>query len=616
MEIVKAFNSNKMNMNITIKGSFNEPLFRSSDIGAILEISNISSSIKNFDNTEKVIDNIYTLGGNQQVSFLTEKGLYKVLFKSRKPIAEQFQNWICEVVKELRINGTYQLEQQLQQKEQIIQNTIEVLEQKDQIIQSTTEQLEQTKQEFDIKLSKEQKLQKQEFLLQKFKNREPVVYIIKVKEFEDKSYIVKIGESRNFTERFKGHKSDYGNDILLLDCFSVLRSEQFEQFIHGHSKIKPNIYKKLEGHEREKELFLVGKELSYNTILQVINENIKQYNERSEKDYMILEERVAKLTMENEKLTMENELLHLKLKNYQSTQNNSLHTVFDNNITESQNEIIQILSQIENINTIQTTNEQKLENIENILHELTEKTTQPPPQSHAPQQQPVKITTGFGTINQTVGSRLQKINPETLQVIQVYETVNECLKEYNFKIARPSITKAINENTVYHGFRWNFVDREKDPLQTENLEPTRELSKLQNVGYIAQLNAAKTEIINVFLDRKTAALQNGYKEQALDIPVKRGTIYNNHYYILYEKCDNDLRSAFETKNGNKPPILYKNGVGLFDVVKNSLMIEYCCKYDCIKQQPISEKTLKKTLDNEIPYNGHYYRSIGSKIKCL
>ena len=53
---------------------------------------NIRATIQNFDDSEKVVNSIDTLGGSQQVTFLTEKGLYKVLFKSRKPIAEKFQN--------------------------------------------------------------------------------------------------------------------------------------------------------------------------------------------------------------------------------------------------------------------------------------------------------------------------------------------------------------------------------------------------------------------------------------------------------------------------------------------------------------------------------------------
>jgi anti-repressor protein len=88
MDIVKAFNTNDLDTEIVIKGTSNEPLFRASDIGNVLDISIIRSVIRDFDETEKVVHSMHTLGGTQQVTFLTEKGLYKVLFKSRKPIAE------------------------------------------------------------------------------------------------------------------------------------------------------------------------------------------------------------------------------------------------------------------------------------------------------------------------------------------------------------------------------------------------------------------------------------------------------------------------------------------------------------------------------------------------
>jgi prophage antirepressor-like protein len=113
MEIVKAFSSNNLHTNITINGNIENPLFRASDIGLILEISNINKNIMNYDETEKQSIISQTTGGNQVVSFLTEKGLYKILFKSRKPIAETFQNWVCDVIKEIRLKGTYNLQQQI-----------------------------------------------------------------------------------------------------------------------------------------------------------------------------------------------------------------------------------------------------------------------------------------------------------------------------------------------------------------------------------------------------------------------------------------------------------------------------------------------------------------------
>ena len=43
----------------------------------------------------------------------TEKGLYKVLFRSRKPIAQKFQNWVCEVIKEIRLKGIYKMQSEI-----------------------------------------------------------------------------------------------------------------------------------------------------------------------------------------------------------------------------------------------------------------------------------------------------------------------------------------------------------------------------------------------------------------------------------------------------------------------------------------------------------------------
>ena len=187
------------------------------------------------------------------------------------------------------------------------------------------------------------------------------------------------------------------------------------------------------------------------------------------------------------------------------------------------------------------------------------------------------------------------------------------MKENHF-IKRPSINKAIIENTIYHGFRWLFVDRESNPNVIHKIIETKPLQKNQNLGIIAKLNEDKTEIINIYLDRKTASNLNNCKSNAsLDEPVKKGKIYNGFYYILYDKCELDLRIKFEeNKNQSKEPILYKNGVGQFDK-DNNLIREFICKYDVIRILKISDKTLSKAIDNNILYNDYYFRYIGSKL---
>ena len=407
-------------------------------------------------------------------------------------------------------------------------------------------------------------------LLQKFGESGPLIYIIKVKSYENGQYIIKLGESRKgVAARYAEHKNKY-EEVLLLDCFAAARSKDFESFLHNHESIRLNKVKDLEGHTNENELFLIGKNLIYQTIINIIVNNIKYFNDTDNE--------IQKLNLEVERLTL--------LSNSKTNNDNT-------------NELIKELI---NSNKILSN---KIDNLEKSHKELASKINSTQTRS----------TTGFVQPLVTLGPRLQKINPETLQLVHVYESVSECMKEYNNAIKRPSINKAVNENTVYHGYRWLFVDRELDQNIIVHIEPTR-VTRAQSLGYIAQLNAAQTEIINVYLDRKSAARFNGYAStSALDIPVKNSTIANGFYYKLFEKCDEGLKETFIEKNANKEPILYKDGIGKFDA-DNNLVLEFICKNDCIKSLKMSDKTLAKALTNKSMYNNFYYRYLESRLKIF
>lgn len=112
--LVKEFNG----LNIEVHGTYEDPLFKAKDIGDLLEMKNIREVIKNFNNKQRCdVSLTDAIGREQNTTFLTEQGLYKLLMKSRKPIAEQFQDWVCEVIEEIRKRGKYDLEEQLKMKE-------------------------------------------------------------------------------------------------------------------------------------------------------------------------------------------------------------------------------------------------------------------------------------------------------------------------------------------------------------------------------------------------------------------------------------------------------------------------------------------------------------------
>ena len=246
---------------------------------------------------------------------------------------------------------------------------------------------------------------------------------------------------------------------------------------------------------------------------------------------------------------------------------------------------------------------EKIDNLEKQNREILEKlgaTTAP------------KTLTGFQEPLVTLGPRVQQINPETMELIKVYESASQLMTE-NRVIKRPSLTKAVIANTVYCGFRWMFVERDQDASKTDSVQPTKQ-TRVQNLGYIAKLTADETDILNVYLDRKTAALMNGFESSAaLDTPVKNGTIVKGHVYKLFSECQ--ARTKFIEKYG-KEPILYKNGFGVFDATTGQLMREYSSRYDCIRFEKISDKTIAKSMEKNVPYNGALFKNIGEKLHFI
>lgn len=90
-----------------IYGDFENPLFLAKDVAEWIEHSNSRAMLENIDENEKVVRNVYTLGGCQESWFLTEDGLYEVLMLSRKPIAKAFKKEVKKILKSIRKNGMY-----------------------------------------------------------------------------------------------------------------------------------------------------------------------------------------------------------------------------------------------------------------------------------------------------------------------------------------------------------------------------------------------------------------------------------------------------------------------------------------------------------------------------
>lgn len=96
-----------------IYGDLDNPLFLAKDVAEWIDHSQPSVMLKKIDDEEKVMNNVHTLGGNQEAWFLTEDGLYEVLMQSRKPIAKKFKKEVKQILKDIRKHGMYAKEELL-----------------------------------------------------------------------------------------------------------------------------------------------------------------------------------------------------------------------------------------------------------------------------------------------------------------------------------------------------------------------------------------------------------------------------------------------------------------------------------------------------------------------
>lgn len=107
LSVLKNFEFGEHKLNIY--GTQANPLFLAQEIGDLLGIQNIRQNLVNIPADWKDVYKTYTLGGMQNATFINEQALYKLVFRSNKPFADEFTNKVCEILKELRLTGKYEL---------------------------------------------------------------------------------------------------------------------------------------------------------------------------------------------------------------------------------------------------------------------------------------------------------------------------------------------------------------------------------------------------------------------------------------------------------------------------------------------------------------------------
>ena len=86
-----------------ISDEHGEPLFVASDVANVLGYRDAHNMVRMLDDDEKGTQIVSTPGGDQELTIISESGLYACILKSRRPEAKTFRKWVTsEVLPALR----------------------------------------------------------------------------------------------------------------------------------------------------------------------------------------------------------------------------------------------------------------------------------------------------------------------------------------------------------------------------------------------------------------------------------------------------------------------------------------------------------------------------------
>ena len=547
MDILRAFSLNDREHLINIQGTIEDPLFQANQICDLLGIKSFRSHIDDFTDEHKVLCQIKTNGGLQEVIFLTELGLYNLVGRSRKDIAAKFQNWIVKVIKEIRITGMYRLNEEKEVDKKLLENN-------QNIINNRT-------------------------FIKAFHNKN-IIYICKFKNIDEK-FIIKIGSTQNIKERIYNLNNQFENiEPNILDIIEVNNYRKYEKYLHNHPYIKQFYYEfiKKDG-AISNETYLTTEE-QCNYIINILNEDKKKF------DIDAIELENLRLKIEEKK--SENNLIELKINEYKLKQ-----TEIEAEIKKNELELKKI--EVEKIG------------IEAIEHgepaEQAEEQEQPEQESN--------YSYNFEIRKINNGIRVPKVYQYDINnlkdPINIYDSPKELIR-VNSDIFMSSLKNAIKNNTIYKNYRWIFVNRNEEP-PAEIPETVDNNCKSPLIKYIAMIDIKKTKILNVFSTQKEAVASRNLKSNSFTRAISQYSISSGHYWKYFDDCPIEMQNEYLLNN--KLPEKYVSAksktVSQICPRTNEIIKTYNSKNEVINKFQMSMLTLSKFSENGNIHNGYRWK---------
>lgn len=604
MDILKCLNLTKDIYKVNIEGTHENPLYQANNIAEILELTNIHQSLMDFDSTEKVILLTKTNGGMQNVTFLTEQGLYRLLIRSNKDISKIFQKWICENIKKIRTEGEYKLNPENEIDKKMLESKIAY--------------------------------ERHSTLLKSF-DKQNVIYICKLRD-ENNKLLIKIGSTQNIKERISNIACSYNNiQPYVINLTRVTNYIKFENYLHNHDFFK-NYFHPIANKQNKisRETYIVSDEIIRKMIKIIDNDKLKFENEN------ILQIEMLKLEVESKKLELQMETT----KNINKDESfnvlirkiNNIQQVVDtlklkNNDTDNDTENIS-----DKIYNIKETNENIKEQIENINKIIVEKnkvesspifseenisllsndsinTTEDSELSDSDEDD-IDITTIYFSTKKTkpgIKSPLvyqYDINDLTTP-LKIYDSPSEVERAQELKhleISPTPLRNAAKNNTIYKGFRWYFLKR--DETIPETILNTVQLKhKETEIKFLAMIDITQTKIMAVYQNQKEATKARLMKCNSFHRAIQNGSISSGHYWKYFDDCSKEMQSEYLKNNVLPEKYVSKVSKKVEQICPKTKQIlkTYDSNRDVIKLFKMSVTSLKKYSESGEIHNGYIWK---------
>ena len=545
MDIIKAFTLGAVTTDIKIAWSGDDkPLFLAKDVGTVLGLGNIRSSLQGFGDSHTRVHTMDTGNGPRQAVYLTETGLYRLIMRSRKAVAEPFQDWVVNVISEIRETGKYELRRQSEIEKALIR----------------------------LKADKDHTI-----ALCKAYDHQGCVYIARVATLSDGRSVYKIGETDDIKTRVRAHQTQYGQ-ATLIEVYPCTKFHAFEQWVFDRDEIKGINHKEpVNGHDPGRELFCPDENFTLDDIKKLMSDNVDDHRGYTPAQYLEsvrnnitkeLMNRVDSASSDECKIALlgmaqaylEGKALAAKSGDEPSTSTDNAQPASSSHFDGQ------------------------------ILHEIGI--------THAPPIVPVTHRSSDMCVQQYDAADLSKL-------VAVHDGIIEAARSID-DAQRWDISDACQHNTTYKGFRWFKVTQDLKTM-VQAIPPTQ-VCRTRRRGLVAQISPETGRVVALHPDQRRAALCVGLRDDSsICIALNKGSCAKNFRWRMWDDCDEDLKATYAgdpsqiwmITSGKEVSQLHPITGDVIETHKNMTVV--CKKYQA------SHKLLGLAHDQNTIYKGFRWR---------